>query len=161
MAKPTNKEIKRVRTVLYEKKRLRRIFEAISSIDVLLDFDNADGQNRGPAWYSTSDGQLSASVLEAAKQCRTVATVLLQIRDDLAQVDFNGDDKRHLREALKQQAASWSARGDVWSTPGQPPDDVNAVVAPITAHQVSCLKEAEHVTDYLKANSGFNFGPGS
>ena len=159
MAKPTKKELKAVHAVLYERKRLRQIFDDISSIDVDLHFNNPAQPGSAPLWYYPANGQLTSSVLDAARRCHKIAKALLDMRDELAKVEFDGDDKRHLREALKEQAASWSTRGDIWSMPGAPDDDAESVVAPITAHQVAGAKEAEHVVDYLKKNSSFNVGP--
>jgi hypothetical protein len=159
LSQPTNKELKAVHAVLYERKRLRQIFDDISSIDVLMHFNDPAQPDSAPLWYEPSTGQLTSSVLDAAQRCHNIAKALLQMRNELAGVKFDGGDKRHLREALKEQAASWSTRGDIWSTAGAPNEDAERVVAPITAHQVAGAQAAEHVTDYLKPNSDFNFGP--
>jgi hypothetical protein len=109
-----------------------------------------------PSWFVPATGKVNVNVLEAAQRCHKIAQALLDMRDELAGVDIKGKDRDHLRAALKAQAASWEARGKAWTAPA-PPDDANAVVDGIKAHQVTCFEESQHVTDYLKLNEDFNF----
>lgn len=98
-----------MRKVLYDRPRLRKIVDHLRSIDVLMNTNpNArlqPGDRRvkvggGPFWFEAS-GKLNGSVLAAAKRCHQVAELTLEIRRDLAAVDFDADDKKHLRAALE------------------------------------------------------------
>lgn len=153
----TPKQIATVQKVLYEPRRLRTLSEHLSSINMLMNLDPRTplqpGDQRvqagaGPTWLYPSTGAVSWPVLEASRRCDRVAQLLLRVRSDLADVDFDRTDKRHLSAALAEQAAAWKARGAAWRAPGKP--DVEASVAVITAHQRASILEFQRVKKYLK-----------
>jgi hypothetical protein len=159
MAEPKPVDPKRVaavRKVLYQRSRMRRIVDHLDSIVALMNLDPAGRSpgpgippGSGPHWYVPATGKISPSVLEAADRCDKVSALLLEIRDELAHVDFPSPDKQHLRAGLAEQAAALRARAKVWRAPA-PPGDVQAAVAPIAAHERASLNELEHVAPYLK-----------
>jgi hypothetical protein len=156
---PDPKQIAAVRKVLYERNRLRKLVDHLSSIEALMNLDrtapplkSGDPRGRagaGPNWYIPATGKLSSSVVEAADRCNKVADLLLETRRALAQVDFPAADKRHLRAALAEHAQAMRARARVWRAQ-QPPRDWKRSAAPIVAHQQASLREYQHVTRYLK-----------
>ena len=158
MAKPVDpKQVAAVRKVLYRRDRLRRLADHLFSIENLMNLNPA-GPSPGlglppgsgpPHWYIPATGKTSPSVLEAADRLDKVAQLLLEIRGGLAHVDFPSADKKHLRAGLAEQAAATRARARVWRAQ-QPPNDVQAAVAPITAHERASLNELKHVEPYLQ-----------
>jgi hypothetical protein len=155
---PTPKQIAAVRKVLYERTRLRKIFDDGESVVRLMNLDpsalldNTDPRwpaGSGPTWYLRSTGQLNPSVAEAAKRCDRIAGLLLDIRADLRDVDFPPADKQQLRAALAESAAEWKARGRLWRAPGEP-GDAQTASASIATHQRESLRAFKRVTAYLK-----------
>jgi hypothetical protein len=152
-----NKAIRAVRKVLYEPRRLRKLFDHLSSIDVLMNLDRTQplqpGDIRveagsGPNWFFWDSGEVDGGVLEASDRCDRVAELLLETRRELAQVKFDPSDKQHLRAALAEQAQAWQARAAAWRAPGPP--DVQAAVGPIAAHEQASLRAFQRVKKYLK-----------
>ena len=77
-----------------------------------------------------------------------MAETLLDMRSDVAGVEFPASDKQHMMNALHEEAASWSARGRAWRAAGTP--DVEARVAEIAGHIETAVQEAAHVQHYFK-----------
>lgn len=109
-----------MRRVLYGRRRLRRLYQHASSIDVLMNTDPGraldpdDTRVRGgdgPNWVIPATGEINSAVLEAARRCDEIASIFLAIRRNLARVNFDRSDKRHLRAGLASQAYAWRARG--------------------------------------------------
>jgi hypothetical protein len=158
---PSPKEIKAVRSVLYDRPRLRKIFDHLRSIDVLMN-TNPDARlqpndrrvkvGAGPFWFEAS-GALNRGVVEAAKRCAQVADLTLEIRRDLAKVAFNAKDKQYLRAALDAQAKAWRARGRIWTAPGDP--NVAAAVAEISRYDGEAIRNYQKVKAYLTEVKGF------
>ena len=155
MAKPTKKELKAVHAVLYKRTRLQTISDHINNIDVDMNPKQGNTGERGPGWYY-SNGKVDGSQLDAAKQCRSLARILLEIRSELANVKFDKHDRQQLMKALKLQADAWTARAKVYSDP-TPPDElhneVKRIVQSLAAHQRACLEASLPVLHYLKRNS--------
>ena len=145
---PTQAEILAVRRVIYDPHRVQQIKEDVSSISVLLNLENQNPSSVF-SWYVPATGALSPEVLEAVQRCRRIATTMLAIRNDLAHVSFDQTDKSHLHAALGAQAASWQARANAWTATGKPAD-TDALVAPISGHLNTALREAAYVRPYLK-----------
>jgi hypothetical protein len=155
VAKP--REIRAVRKVLYDRKRMRKLVTEARSIDVLMNTDpyaSLDSDDvrvtagAGPIWFVPGTGEIDPGVLEAADRCRRIATLLRQIRRELADVDFDADDKRHLREALDEHAKAWVARAEIWSRP-QRPSDPAADAAEISRHDAKATRNYAKVKAYL------------
>jgi hypothetical protein len=152
----SNREIRAVRKVLYDRRRLRKLDAHLTSIDVLMNFDpNATlppddirvAPGAGPTWFIPGTGELNSGVREAAQRCDRVAGLLREIRRELADVSFDGADKRHLRGALEAQAKAFSARGRLWGAPGRP--DAEAGAPEIVGHEAEALRHFKRVKPYL------------
>lgn len=150
-------EIRAVREVLYDRKRLRRLLDEVRSIDVLMNTnpyatlppdDVRVTAGSGPTWVIPSTGALDPAVLEAADRCGRVAKLLRETRQDLAAVDFDRSDKRHLREALEQHAKAWVARARAWRAPG-PPADVESAAREINRHDADAVRSYARAEEYL------------
>ena len=153
----SRREVKAVRKVLYDRKRLRKMVIEARSIDVLM---NTDPYGRlepddvrvtagaGPIWFLPSTGEVDPGVLEAADRSRRIAGFLREIRRDLGDVVFDGDDKRVLREALDEQAKAWIARAAVWSRPRRP-SDLAADADEISRHDAKATRNYAKVEAYL------------
>lgn len=150
-------EVREVRRVLYDRRRMRRMFTQLESIDELMNLDPANvlppddprvQGGSGPSWFIPANGQLSPAVIEASERCDKVADVLLDTRRELAGVRFDDDDKRALRAALKQQAKAWQERGKVWRAPGRP--EVEVSLDRIARHEKESVKELKKVKEYLQ-----------
>jgi hypothetical protein len=148
---PTPKQIAAVRRVLYEPARIRQMRSDLSSISVLLNLENQN-PSEIVTWYVPATGELSPGIVEAAARCRRIAATVRAIRSELAKLEFDQVDKRHLLRALDAQAASWQARADGWAAPGQP-GDVDALVTTVAGHLRTAFAEAAHVKPYLKRAS--------
>ncbi len=149
-------EIKAVRNVLYERRRIRQLNALIREIDGAMNLDpgrplqSDDIRNppgSGPNWFLQATGELDPFVIEAADRCNKVADLLRHIRRDLAEVPFDGSDKRHLREGFEQLAASWEARAAAWRDPAQP--DVEQLMAEGVARFGASVHEFRKVERYL------------
>lgn len=154
----SRREIRAVRRVLYERRRLRRLYQHASSIDVLMNTDPGRALSpddtrvqggAGPGWVIPGSGELSVAVLDAADRCDEIAKILLAVRRDLADVDFDRSDKHHLRAGLASQASAWRARGRAWRAPG-PPGNIRATVAGITKRERASMREFRSVREYLR-----------
>jgi hypothetical protein len=152
----TNREIRAVRRVLYDRRRLRKLDAHLRSIDVLMNFDSHTtlspddirvSPGSGPAWFVPATGELDPGVSEAAERCKRVAGILREIRRELAGVSFDGADKRHLRDALEAQAKAFSARAKAWAAPGRP--DADAEASKISGHEADSLRNFKRVKPYL------------
>ncbi len=155
---PDPSQIAAVRAVLYERNRLRKLFDHLDSIDVLMNLDprrplqpgDARGfAGSGPNWYIPHTGKLSPSVIEAADRCDRIADLTLEIRGELEHVDFPASDKRHLQTALTRQAAAMSARGTLWRAT-KPPANAKKAATTISGHLQASVSEFQHVAKYLK-----------
>jgi hypothetical protein len=155
-------EIKAVRRVLYERKRLRKMLTEVRSIEVLMNTDpnrpippddirvNAGD---GPTWVLLN-GEVDPAVLEAAERGRRVAKLLRETSRDLKDVDFDRDDKRELRNALDAHAKAWVARADAWSAPAATALDPPKAAAQISRHDEKALRSYHEVRDYLDERAG-------
>ncbi len=151
------KQVAAVRKVLYRRDRLRKLVEHADSIVALMNL-NPTGPSPGlgappgsgpPLWYVPANGKLDPFVLEAAGRLDKIADLLTQTRAELTHVDAPAADKRHLRAGLAEQAAAARARARAWRAPASP-GDVEALVAPITAHERASATALSHVTQYLQ-----------
>jgi hypothetical protein len=152
----SNREIRAVRKVLYNHRRLRKLDSHLTSIDVLMNFNvNATlppddvrvAPGAGPTWFIPATGELNSGVREAAERCDRVAGLLREIRRELAGVRFDGADKRHLRGALEAQAKAFSARSRIWGAPERP--DAEAQAREIVRHEADALRNFKRVKPYL------------
>lgn len=153
----SRREIRAVRGVLYDRKRLQDLHTQTTSINVLMNLDPSVPLNpgdvriqpgAGPNWVIPATGQVDPAVVEAADRCRAIATTLLDMRRELQRLSLDPTDRRHLAAGLAEQAEAWHARADAWSEPGQPAD-VDAAVASITVHEQASLRHFKKVTRYL------------
>ena len=152
-------KVQAVQKVFYERTRMRTLFDHLDSIDALMNLDHTAPPLKttdprvhagaGPTWFIPHTGKLSQSVIESADRCDQVAEVLLSIRSELAQVDFDASDKQHLRAALAEQAEAWRRRGQAWRAPGKP-KNIDGIVAEIAGHERASLREFARVKKYLK-----------
>lgn len=136
---------------------MRHLSDLANNIVVLMNLDpttplsSKDVRNppgSGPQWY-LPDGSVDPNVMEAAGYCDEAAATLLQIRTELAAVNFPSVDKQHLLATLAADAASWTARGAAWRTKG-PVKDAQATATAITKHLTAAFDAAKHVQQYLK-----------
>lgn len=151
------REIKDVREVLYDRKRMRELRDHLSTIEVLMNLDPATALppedsrvqgGAGPTWVYPANGEIDVAVLEAADRCEAIAGLLMQTRRELGDVGFDRSDKNHLRKGLQEQAKSWQERAAVWRAPTQP--DVEAAVDVISDHFAASAREFKKVKKYLK-----------
>jgi hypothetical protein len=157
MAKrPTDAQIRAVHHALYERHRLHdlkhRLADLTRSMNLnpeipLSPHDIRNPPGSGPNWYIQATGAVDGPVLDAADLCDKIASTLLEIRHDVGQVDFPDKDKQHLMTALKEEAASWTARGHAWRNPNA--DRVQAQVSAISGHVQAGMNAAQHVQRYL------------
>lgn len=152
----SKREIKAVRRVLYDRKRLREMLGEIRSIDVLMNTnpnlalpadDIRVSAGAGPVWFVLATGEIDPGVLEAARRTKRVAQLLRETRRELKDVDFDPDDRRELRKALDEQAKAMIVRADAWSTKGG--DDPRAAAAKINRHDAEALRSYGKVSAYL------------
>ena len=157
MSGPSAAQIAALHAALYKRDRIRALSEHSESITTLMNLnptahlqsnDIRGPAGSGPTWFLKATGALSTSVAEAAQRCESIATVLLEIRDDVRGVDFPAADKQHLLNAIGAEAASWSARGRAWGA-SKAPASVDSAVAPIDAHLTTAATEIAHVEHYL------------
>ena len=160
MAKPKPldpKQVAAVRKVLYRRDRLRTLVDHVNSVVALMNLNpHAPSPGLGlpagsgpPHWYIPATGKISPSVAEAADRLDKAAELLLAIRTELAHVEFPASDKQHLRAGLAEQAAAMRTRARLWRAPA-PPNDVQAAVAPIAAHERASLNALKRVAPYLQ-----------
>ena len=158
MAKATHRQIRAVQRALYKPQRLQRIKELAREISngmnlnpnvTLQQHDIRNPAGSGPNWFIAATGAVDNNVIAAANQCDDLAKTILEMRADVDAVDFPADDKRHLKEALKQEAASWTVRGRAWRGAGSP--NVDALVSDIAGHVNAAVTEAKHVGQYLNS----------
>src|SRR5262249_35484240 len=109
------------------------------------DIRNPSGS--GPNWYIQATGAIDRPVLEAAGVCDKIADTFMEIRHDVSKVDFPARDKQHLMTALREEAASWTARGHAWRNPNA--KNVQAQVDSISKHVQAGVDAARHVQRYL------------
>jgi hypothetical protein len=152
-----------VRKVLYDPSRIRQLVDHLSSIDVLMNLNPRNfiptGDPRieagaGPIWYVAPSDlyhaakvKLSAEVIEAADRCDKIADLLLQTRDDLANVSFPAHDKQKLRTALTEAAQAMRGRASAWRAPGR--IDADRAAKSIVAHEQASARAFEGVMPYL------------
>jgi hypothetical protein len=148
MAKPTRKQIRAVRAVLYKRERLRRLLDDIHSIDVLMNLDNPAQPEGAPLWVYPANGQIGEGVAEAVKRCRRVAGTLRDIREELAELDVPDRHKHYLRESLEDQAKVWVLRGEVWAATDNP--NVETAVKRLASRQRAAFDKARKVRAYLR-----------
>jgi hypothetical protein len=158
MSKPTASQIHAVQDALYKDGRLDKLSELHQQLSVLMNFslgsqlptkDVRYPAGSGPQWFYPDTGGLDQSVIAAAGICDQIAKTILQMRQDVSGVAFPEADKQHLLTALKEEAASWTARGHHWRDPKPP--DVDAVVGEIYGHLSAAVDAVGHVRQYLKA----------
>ena len=154
---PTQAQIHAVQKALYKHPRIARLKDIRQQLSQTMNFDPTavlqpnDIRNpagSGPNWFYASNGQVDQLVLHGAALCDQVAHTILQMRSDVASVHFPASDKHHLMNALREEAASWSARARAWRAPGAP--DVQAMLADISGHVATAVQEAAHVRRYFK-----------
>ena len=154
--KPTEAQIRAVHHALYKRHRLHALRQHLVHIRSMMNLDpeiplppkdlrNPPGS--GPNWYLRSDGSVDAPVLDAADTCEKIAEAILEMRHDVGQVDFPDKDKQHLMTALKEEAASWTARGHAWRNPDA--NNVQKQVNTIAQHVEAGVQAAQHVQRYL------------
>lgn len=154
--KPTEAQIRAVHHAMYKRHRLHVLKKRLADIRLAMNLDpeiplspkdlrNPPGS--GPNWYLRSDGSVDTIVLDAADICDKIAETFLEIRHDVGQVDFPEKDKQHLMTALKEEAASWTARGHAWRRPDA--NNVQNQVDTIAKHVEASVQAAQHVQRYL------------
>jgi hypothetical protein len=114
MSKPSRKEIRAVRRALSTGHQ--RLENDLDSIDVLLNLvDGVSSVESGPPPVD------SHSNAEAVRFMGRVADDFRQMRAAVTAVDFDADDKRKFRLALKEMANAWDLRAQALGTadPGQ------------------------------------------
>jgi hypothetical protein len=152
----TEADIREVRKVLYDRDRRRKLKTEIDSIVILMNFDPGEAiphddprilPGAGPLWFIPNTGAVNPSVLEAADRCERIASILMKMRDEIGDLNIDGSDRQHLREALEQQAKGWRTRARLWRDPGAP-DPAGA--DEIVGHEAKSLREIKKVEDYFK-----------
>ncbi len=152
----TRAEIRAVQRIIYDDRRTKKLSTEIESIVVLMNLDpgralpSDDARvqaGSGPLWYIPATGKLTPAVLEAADRCDRVAEILTKMRRDLADVKVNKSDRRHLREALEQQAKGWRKRATSWRDPGRPGASIAKGIA---EHERNSAEELKKVNAYLE-----------
>jgi hypothetical protein len=146
---PARADLESVHAVLNKQPRKRQITDNYKSIDVLMQIAPSSTGN-GPDWFYLDSGDLTASVIAAAKLARQIATRLQDMAGEIGQLSIPADDRRNLVAALNAQAASWDARAASWVTTGKP--QVSATVSEITGHQREAFDAAHKVRAYLNGN---------
>jgi hypothetical protein len=153
---PKKREIKAVRKVLYDRERSRKMLDEAKSIVVLMNFnyrgnlepdDIRVSPGAGPIWFVPSTGAVDPGVLEAAERSKRIAAMLRETRRELKDVDFDGGDKRDLREALEQQAQALVKRANAWTAPTV--DNPERVAAEIHRHDAAAARSYAKVFKYL------------
>jgi hypothetical protein len=134
----TPKEIEAVRKVLFEGDRLRELRGLAHDIQIV-----RIGQER-QLWYIPHTGKPFTS---GALECDKIATLLLQIRDDLRKVDFDRRDKASFETALSEHAAAFRVRARAWRSAAKP--KVDAVVAEIARHDAASIRAYVRLKEYF------------
>jgi hypothetical protein len=156
---PTQAQIHVVQKVPYNHTRIAELKDLRQQLALTMNFnqttpllpgDIRNPAGSGPNWSYASSGQVDMLVVDGAALCDQVAQAILQMRADVGVVHFPASDKHQLMNAMREEAASWSARGRAWRAPGTP--DVQARVAEISKHVTNSLQEAAHVQHYFKAH---------
>jgi hypothetical protein len=160
--KPTQAQIRAVHHALYKRNRLHELKHRLADIRRTMNFnptaplsphDIRNPPGSGPNWFIEATGAIDRPVLEAATLCDKIAEGILEMRHDVAAVDFPADDKHHLMTALKEEAASWTARGKAWRSPDA--SNIDGQVNAILAHVTASVQAAKHVQRYLKPAKDF------
>lgn len=152
----TDREIKAVRRVLYDRKRMRKMLTEARSIDVLMNLDPRGtlppddirvSPGYGPLWFVPGTGAVDPGVLEAAERSKRVAGLLRDTRRELKEVEFDPEDKRWLRRALDEHAKALVKRADAWSAPtvGNP----GKIAKDINRHDAAAADSYRKVLKYL------------
>ena len=136
-------EIRAVREVIYDRDTVRQLNTHMSSIETLMRLDD-----EGPSWVIPATGQPTAAVKDAADRCDKVAKILRKLREGLADVDFDAEDKVRLRRGYRELAAAWARRGEVWRAPEGP--DVEREVEVIADLEQAALREFKRVAEYFE-----------
>jgi hypothetical protein len=144
----------KVRKVLYKPSRTKTINDHLASIDLLMNFNpnvksSALGGDAGsgPNWYVPHTGKLSPLVVEAADRCDKVASLLLEIHDELAHLDIPAADKTNLRTGLAETAQAMKVRAGAWRAPGKV--DPKTKADEIASHQRAGARAFQNVILYL------------
>jgi len=155
--KPTNDQLQAVHKALYKRSRLDALTTLNRNIAVLMNLnpeselspnDVRNPPGSGPTWFIPATGAVDQFVVEAAGDCDKIAAALMDMHDDVGTVDFPAADKQHLQAAIAAEAASWTARGQIWRAPSIP--DVDAANEQIQQHVRTALSESQQVSAYLK-----------
>ena len=159
--KPTKDQLHAVHKALYKRERLDQLADLNRNISVLMNFnpehllspnDIRNPPGSGPTWFDPATGVVDQFVIEAAGDCDKIAAALMDMHDDVGTVDFPAADKQHLQAAIAAEAASWTARGQIWRAPTKP--DVEAANEQIQQHVRVALSESRQVSAYLKSAHG-------
>jgi hypothetical protein len=154
--KPTQAQIRAVHHAMYKRHRLQALKQHVADVRRAMNLnpeiplspqDIRNPPGSGPNWYIHATGAVDGPVLDAAEVCDKIANTFLDIRHDVGQVDFPDKDKHHLMTALKEEAASWTARGHAWRNPNA--NNVEAQVNSISKHVQAGMQAAQHVQRYL------------
>ncbi len=156
MSRPTAAQIRAVHHALYKRNRLHELKHRLAHATQMMNLnpeiplspkDIRNPPGSGPNWYLAATGAVDNPVLDAADTCDQIASVFLEIRHEVGQVDFPHTDKQHLMTALKEEAASWTARGHAWRNPNA--SDIEKQVSAISGHVQAGMNAAQHVQQYL------------
>lgn len=159
MRKPTRGEIRAVRRALYGHKHIAKLKSLRTEISTIMNLnhdqslaqhDIRNPPGSGPNWIIRANGAIDPAVLRGADLCDEVAQTMLAIRHAVQGVSFPQADKVALLEALRQEAASWTARGRAWRAPSSP--DVTAAVNDIDHHVQAGMQASRHLQHYFRPN---------
>jgi hypothetical protein len=157
---PSRDDIRAVREVLYDRDFRNRLKTELNSIVLLMNLDPGEAipsddprvePGAGPLWFVPATGALDPAVAEAADRCDRIAEILMKARRQVGDLEIDGGDKTHLREALNQQAKSWRVRGRLWRDPGAP--DAEAGADEIFDHERKAVQSLKKASDYLKGDA--------
>lgn len=138
---PTFAEIHAARKVIYKPARWREIQGALVTIDGTMHISGKEilqAKNSLPAYDHA----------EAARQCRYIAQLVLDIRDELQHVHINAGDKKDLRAGLANLASSLQARAAAWQAAGR--GDIDAQLKAISTPYRKSAETLERVQEYLR-----------
>jgi hypothetical protein len=136
---PSPQEIRAVQKALTS--RTRQLHDSLSSLDVLLHLDGHGDASDGPPTPGTLGNQ---RVIERFKR---VAAEIRNVRDKVADVDFNAGDKQKFKASLNEAALSWDARAR--GAQSSDPDVIAATEQAMRQHDVQAATHRKALRPYF------------
>jgi hypothetical protein len=154
----TKRDIRAVRKVLYDDRRVEKITTETDSIVTLMNLDPGQAipsddprvsPGTGPLWYIPNTGAISPAVREAADRCDRIARIFNAMAREIAGLDIDRSDRRRIRDALKQVGKAWTKRGALWRDKGRP---TSTELREIVDHEKAAGELFKRVDAYLEVN---------